>query len=140
MAIALWHLAAPRFNPFGIACLIPVFYCQFCAREKYWKWFAILMCFLLDFNAGTVFLFTAYFLLAMAINILYGIFDQETASLLYIKQFNLFLGPLFLALFMFYALDMPNWWGQLPGLVWLYLWMMVLYLPTAAVLRRVQRR
>jgi len=98
------------------------------------------MCFLLDFNAGTVFLFSGYFLLAMATNILYGIFDQEAAGFFYIKQFNLFLGPLFLALFMLYALSMPSWWGQIPGLVWLYLWMMILYLPMATAMRRVQGR
>jgi hypothetical protein len=134
LAVSLWALPDPRFNPFGILAMIPAFYYMFIARVRGWKWFGFMICFLLDYNAGTLFVFSGMFLIAIAANILFGIFDMEEDGLA-VKKFGLFIVPSLLALFIFQATGYPGFWIQLAGALWLCALVMILYLLLSALMR-----
>lgn len=138
MTIILWYLSDPRFNPFGILAMIPIFYYMFCDREKYWFGFALLMCFLLDFNAGTLFLFSALFLSANMLNDFLGVLDIEGGAGFHIKKFNLFLGAMALFLFAYAVFAANNFFSFLAGIIWLCLWLYILYFPFVSLFRWVK--
>jgi hypothetical protein len=138
-ALALWNLPDPRLNPFGILAIIPVFYYMFCDRKKYWFPFGLLICFLLDYNAGTLFLFGSFFLFMNAINGAYGVLDVEADSVFNIKKFNLFMGIMTLFLFICAIFDSNQFWGAVAGIIWLYFWLMLLYAPFVALFKRVKK-
>lgn len=135
--IALWHLSGPVFNPFGVLAVIPIFYYTFCERAKRWFPFGVFMCFLIDYNAGTLFLFSAFFLFTNAINNIYGVLDNEDGSLFNIKKFNMFLFALAVFLFLYAVFGAAHFWSFLFGIIWLYALLVVLYLPLAATFKRV---
>ena len=136
---ALWHLSDPRLNPFGVLALIPVFYYMFCDRKKYWFPFGCLVCFLLDYNAGTLFLFGSFFLFMDAINSAYGILDNEANSILNIRKFNLFLCVMAVFLFVHAVFNSNQFWSALFGIIWLYLWLLLLYAPFVALFKWVKK-
>jgi hypothetical protein len=131
----LWYLSIPRFNPFGILALIPVFYYRFRRPTEYWFPFGFLMCFLLDFNAGTLFLFSAVFLLMDLLNVFFGILEKEGDAGFYVKSFNMFTGLAALFVFVCGLFDIRHFFAFALGAAWLYLWLLVLYFPFVALFR-----
>jgi hypothetical protein len=137
ITISLWYLSGPRYNPFGILALIPIFYYMFSAREKNWFGFGFLMCFLIDFSAGTLFLFSSVFLLSKALNDFYGFLENEGNGF-NVRKFNMFLMMLSLSMFVYAIFNARFFWNFLAGIVWLYIWLLILYLPFVALFRRVK--
>ncbi|MDR2268958.1 MAG: hypothetical protein LBD94_02130 [Rickettsiales bacterium] len=135
IAIMLWYLSNPRFNPFGILAIIPVFYYAFCERTKGWLGFGFLICFLIDFNADTLFLFSSLFLITNTLNDLFGILDSENRTKFHIKKFNLFLGAMAFFLFIYAIFGAGNFFSFLAGIIWLCLWLYMLYFPFVALFR-----
>jgi hypothetical protein len=138
-APALWHLSEPHLNPFGSAALIPIFYYMFSDRKEYWLSYGCLMCFLLDYNAGTFFLFTALFLSAHAVNEKWGVLNSEAGAQFNIRKFNMFLGAVMLSLLVFAVFNSAHFWNFLVGTIWLYLWLLILYMPFVAMFRWVKK-
>ncbi|MDR3208488.1 MAG: hypothetical protein LBT45_01415 [Rickettsiales bacterium] len=133
--IILWYLSEPRFNPFGILSLVPIFYYRFCYPVKRWFFFGFLMCFLLDFNAGTLFLFSSVFLLMDALNAFFGILEKDSGSGFYIKSFSMFLGLAVFFIFSFEVFGAHRFFVFLAGAVWLYFWLFLLYFPFVALFK-----
>jgi uncharacterized membrane protein len=140
ISTALWYLSDPRFNPFGALAIVPVFYYMFCDRAKYWQYFGFFICFLLDFNAGTKFLFCSAFLLANAANILFGIFEMKSGFGFHAKEFGLFFAPTILMLLVYYLFLTGGLFSQIVGMAWLFCWIMILYVPLAALFGRIGGR
>ena len=138
IAPALWHLSGPHLNPFGILAIIPVFHYTFCDRTKHWPAYGLLMCFLIDYSAGTLFLFSALFLFANAVNNIYGVLDNEDGSAFDIKKFHTFLCAMAAFLFVYALFNASRFFGFLLGIIWLYLWLLVLYAPFVAAFRWVK--
>ena len=136
VTLALWYLSGPRFNPFGILALIPVFYYMFSHHIKYGFPFGLLICFLVDYSAGTLFLFSSVFLISNALNSFYGLFENEGNGF-NIKKFNLFLLVMSIFMLVDAVFNSSHFWRFLIGIAWLYLWLLILYLPFVALFRRV---
>jgi len=134
LTIALWALPNPRVNPFGILAIVPLFYYMFCRHAPHWGWFGFFICFLLDYNADTFFLFSGAFVLTNAVNILFGVFDQGSGFSA--REFNMFFVPLLLALMLFRMVELPGFWIHLVGTLWLYAWIMPLYFVLVALVKR----
>ena len=133
VTIQLWYLSHPVFNPFGVLVLIPIFYYMFCDYRKYWFGFGFFMCFLLDFNAGTSFLFCSVFLMMNALNIFFGVLENSTGY--HIRAFNMFLGVMALFLFIYGIFGIRVFFSFLLGILWLYVWLFMLYIPMVALFR-----
>jgi hypothetical protein len=135
----LWYLSAPIFNPFGFLAIIPIFYYMFDGKVKNWDLFAILMCFLLDFNFSTRFLFTGIFLFLYGMNKLLGFLERlEKNKARNTKNFSLFLGTIVTGLFIFLVIDTVTFWTPLISCVWLFLWGSVIYLPMISLFKWVK--
>jgi hypothetical protein len=139
ITILLWAVPHRILNPFGSLALIPIFYYMFGSPRKHWFWFGIAMCFLLDFNADTRILFTILFLLSNALNGIYGIFDFDGESGLNAKSFCLFAGILWLFMAAYALIAADGFFMFAVGALWLCAWIMVLYLPFAALFRKIDR-
>jgi len=129
ITLLLWNLSGPRFNPFGTLSLIPIFYYMFHDRRPYWFWFGAFMCFLIDFNANTLFLFTAAFLTAYALNEMFGALENEGGAGFYPKGFAIFLGLVALFLFFHAVFESRNFFGFILGIIWMCCWLFLLYFP-----------
>ena len=138
ITITLWYLSAPRFNPFGVLALIPIFYYMFYLRAKYWTAFGFLVCFLLDFSAGTKFLFSALFLLANVLNTSMGIFENDNSSRIGVRKFGMFTGIMALLMLVYAIFNTNHFFGFVFGIIWLYLWLFVMYIPLVVLFRRVE--
>ncbi|MDR1071039.1 MAG: hypothetical protein LBL21_00125 [Rickettsiales bacterium] len=135
ITVTLWYLSAPRFNPFGILALIPVFYYRFRRPAEYWFPFGLLMCFLMDFNAGTLFLFSSVFLLTDLLNVFFGILEKEGDSGFYVKSFSMFIGLAALFALVCGIFETRRFFAFFAGSVWLYLWLLILYFPFVALFK-----
>ena len=135
-ALALWYLSGPRFNPFGILAIIPVFYYMFSHHAKNWFPFGLLMCFLVDYNADTLFLFSSVFLFSNALNSFYGLFENEDGGF-NLKKFNLFLLVMSVFMLVNAVFNADRFWSYLAGIIWLYVWLLILYAPMAALFGKV---
>jgi len=137
VTLALWYLSGPRLNPFGVLALIPVFYYAFSHRVHRWFPFGLLICLLVDYSAGTMFLFSSVFLLSNALNNFYGLFENEGNGF-NIKKFNLFLIIMSILMLAYAVFNVSHFWSFLVGIIWLYLWLLVSYLPIVALFKWVQ--
>jgi len=68
--ILLWRMVVPVLNPAGILAIVPIMYYSFIRTRPEFLPMAILGCFLLDYNFGTMFFWTSLFCIAYAINYL----------------------------------------------------------------------
>jgi hypothetical protein len=135
----LWYLSSPIWNPFGFLTMIPIFYYTFDDKIKYWEIFGVLICFLLDFNFSTRFLFTGIFLFLYGTNKIFGFMEKmEKNKASNIKNFNLFLGIIVTGLFIFLLFSTGIFWNSLISCIWLFLWGSIMYLPMASLFKRVK--
>ena len=123
----LWRLSSPVFNPAGFLCIIPIFYYSFIRPRPYFLPFAILACFLLDYNFDTMLFWTILFCMAYAANGFQSHLDltRQKAGGAYIFMFFIGLGLALLGLWSMFA-TFALW--PLPQTIWLFLWTSVLYI------------
>jgi len=132
ITIILWYLSHPLLNPFGVLSLIPIYYYMYFRYTPYWFGFGIYMSFMLDFNASTLFLFSAAFIIMNIINETYGIIENEDG--LKIRGFNVFLVSAIIMFFMFSVVQFGGILDNLINAAWLYLWVTISYFPVSWVL------
>ena len=137
ITIALWYMSAPRFNPMGALALIPIFYYMWVRPQRYWFGFGLFACFLLDYNANTLFLFCSAFLLTNALNFQYGIFENEGKAIFHIRGFAMFMGAISTALLLYALFNMTRFFGFTMGVAWMCCWLFALYIPFVSIFRRV---
>ena len=126
--LVLWRLSSPIFNPAGVLCIIPIFYYSFIRTRPYFLPFAILGCFLLDYNFDTMLFWTILFCMAYAANGFQSHIDltRQKAGGAYIFMFFIGLG-LFLQGVWSVFVTMSAW--PMFQTIWLFLWTSVLYIP-----------
>ena len=132
VTIVLWYLSDPLFNPFGALSLAPIYYYMYVRHQDYWFGFGLFMSFMLDFNAGTLFLFGSSFIIINAVNQMYGIVENESG--LKIRGFNSFLMISMLLFFIFSVIQFRDFFGNFLSASWLYLWLAISYFPISSIL------
>ena len=90
---------------------------------------------MVDFNAGTLFMFCSMFIITNAINETYGVIENESG--LKIRGFNSFLIITILAFFIFSSIQFGDVIDNFIGSAWLYFWIAISYFPVTAVLGRI---
>jgi hypothetical protein len=135
ITVILWYLSDPRFNPAGVLSIVPIFYYMFCQPVKRWFLFGFLMCLLLDFNAGSLFLFGSAFLLMNSLNVFFGILEKDGGAGFYARAFNVFLCMIAFFIFVHGIFNVHNFFGFFVRLAWVYLWLFLLYFPFVALFR-----
>ncbi|MCR4917359.1 MAG: hypothetical protein K5912_00245, partial [Alphaproteobacteria bacterium] len=61
ITIFLWRLSCQWINPAGILAIVPIFFYSFIRPIPYFSFFAIILCFLLDYSFGTVLVWTIFY-------------------------------------------------------------------------------
>jgi len=132
ITIILWYLSDPLFNPFGALSLVPIYYYSYVRRQAYWFGFGLFMSFMLDFNAGTLFLFSSTFIVTNWVNEMYGVIEKETG--IKIRGFSSFLMVAMILFFIFSVIQFGDIFGNFLGASWLYLWVVISYFPLSSFL------
>lgn len=131
ITLLLWSLPNPAVNPFGALALIPIFYYGFADPRKYWTMFGLLFSFLLDFSADSLFLFSSIYLLAIAANGAWGLFNEATGF----RGFAMYSAAASFALFVAGAFSGWFWLSAL-GAIWLEALLLVFYVPLSLMFGR----
>ncbi len=124
MAIGLWRLSVPWWNPAGILAIIPIFYCTFVRPKYMFGIFGLLMCFLIDYKFDTVLYWTTLFCIFYAINGFQTFIDLTRANKNAIDVFMIFFATAIMILFLN---DVS--WTNLFNTICLFIWTTVLYEP-----------
>lgn len=132
MVIALWRLGHNFWNPGGILAIIPIFYCSFVKKTECFSVFAVLFCFLIDYNFDTKLFWTAMYCLLYSINGFQNSVDLSVAEQNAIYPFMLFLGISVIILSIIHL----NW-TVLFRMLWIFSWCSILYIPTTKLIKRV---
>lgn len=133
VTIALWRLSFPWVNPAGILCIVPIFYCSFIKPVPYFMPFALLMCFLLDYKFGTVFMWTIYYCLFYAIMNLQTVVDLTHTKKYGLYAFMAFIGPVILFMISRYISFINILYGLVAFIITL-----IMYIPTVVTIKVVQ--
>ena len=131
--IFLWRLSIPFWNPGGILALIPIFYCTFIRPVPWFMPFAMLFCFLIDYNLNTLCYWTAIYCACYAINGFQFIVDLPELDYNAIDFFMVFIG---VGLFISEIAHIN--WAVFGRLVWTFAWLVALYLPITNIIRTVK--
>lgn len=102
ITIALWRLSNPWINPAGVLAIIPIFYCSFIKPVPYFTTFAILFCFLIDYNFDTVIFWTALYCAYYAIMNIQTIIDLTHTKKYGLYAFMIFFGIASLSMIFWY--------------------------------------
>ncbi len=102
ITIALWRLSNPWINPAGVLAIIPIFYCSFIKPVPYFTAFAILFCFLIDYNFDTVIFWTTLYCAYYAIVNIQTIIDLTHTKKYGIYAFMIFFGIASLSMIFWY--------------------------------------
>lgn len=102
ITIALWRLSNPWINPAGVLAMIPIFYCSFIKPVPYFTAFAILFCFLIDYNFDTVIFWTILYCAYYAIVNIQTIIDLTHTKKYGIYAFMIFFGIASLSMIFWY--------------------------------------
>ena len=102
ITIALWRLSNPWINPAGILAIIPIFYCSFIKPVPYFTAFAILFCFLIDYNFDTVIFWTTLYCAYYAIMNIQTIIDLTHTKKFGLYAFMIFFGIASLSMIFWY--------------------------------------
>lgn len=102
ITIALWRLSNPWINPAGVLAIIPIFYCSFIKPVPYFTAFAILFCFLIDYNFDTVIFWTALYCAYYAIMNIQTIIDLTHTKKYGLYAFMIFFGIASLSMIFWY--------------------------------------
>ncbi len=124
LAIALWRLAIPFWNPAGVLAIIPVFYCTFVKKAPMFGLFGVLICFLIDYKFDTTLFWTTMFLIMYAVNGFQNFIDLTRADKNALDVFMIFFGASIMILF-FTGISFTN----LFRAIWMFSWTTILYIP-----------
>ena len=102
ITIALWRLSNPWINPAGVLAIIPIFYCSFIKPVPYFTAFAILFCFLIDYNFDTVIFWTSLYCAYYAIMNIQTIIDLTHTKKYGLYAFMIFFGIASLSMIFWY--------------------------------------
>ncbi len=131
LAIALWRLSDPWWNPAGVLSLIVIFYSTFVRPIPMFGLFGVLICFLVDYKFDTVLFWTSTYLIMYAINGFQNFIDLSRVDKNAIMVFMIFFGAAIMILF----LVAPSW-TTLFRATWMYIWTTTLYLPITQLIHR----
>ena len=102
ITIALWRLSNPWINPAGVLAMIPIFYCSFIRPVPYFTAFAILFCFLIDYNFDTVIFWTTLYCTYYAVMNIQTIIDLTHTKRYGLCAFMIFFGIASLSMIFWY--------------------------------------
>ena len=102
ITIALWRLSNPWINPAGVLAIIPIFYCSFIRSVPYFTAFAILFCFLIDYNFDTIIFWTTLYCAYYAIMNIQTIIDLTHTKRYGLCAFMIFFGIASLSMIFWY--------------------------------------
>lgn len=132
VTLALCRLSTAWWNSAGVLALIPIFYYTFVRPAPFFALFAVLMCFVLDYNFDVRFVWTSLWCLLYAIRGFQTVLDLTRMDGRAVGVFALFLGIGIL------VITIPSF-HLMPvlGALWTFVWCGGLYLPVTALLERI---
>lgn len=132
LVLLLWRLSLNFWNPCGVLALIPIFYFSFIKPVAWFTFFAVIFCFLIDYNCDSLLFWTSIYCIFYAFSRFQSLIDltrQEKDGLFMFMSFFGF-GILVLTIIGF------NFIGLIHS-VWLFLWASILYIPIVALSKRI---
>ncbi len=129
LTVGLWRLAMPIWNPGGMLAIIPIFYCSFVRPIDWFPMLSVIFCFLIDYNAGTLFFWTALYCLVYAINGFQNYVDVVRAPHRGIWLFTAYVAIGILVLFFRHMS-----FATLARALWLIIWLCALYTPITVLI------
>lgn len=132
VALALWRLSAPFWNPGGSLALIPIFFFSFIRPTAGFAAFSVLMCFLIDYKSDTLLFWTALYCVTYAANGFQSVIDMTRWDQNGLRGFLIFWG-VGLGILFFLQFDF----GNLARMLWLFAWGAVLYTPITTCIKRI---
>lgn len=132
LTLALWRISCTWWNPAGMLCLVPVFYCTFVRPVPWFAPYAFVMCILLDYNFAVPYVWTILWCMTYAANGFQTRIDITRMDLQGFPAFAAFLG---IGLIILLILNFE--WIALLGAIWSFVWTAALYVPTTALIKRI---
>lgn len=130
LTIALWRLSNPWINPAGVLAIIPIFYCSFIKPIPYFTAFAILFCFLIDYNFDTVVFWTLLYCAYYAVMNIQTVIDLTHTKKYGLYAFMLFFGIASVSMIIWNL----GWFGLLFGLL-MFIVTCTVYIPIAYLIK-----
>lgn len=130
--LVLWRLRIDFWNPAGILAIIPIFFCSFVKQTKYFPCFAIIFCFLIDYNCDTKLFWTTMYCIAYAINGFQTFTDLSRLDNNALNAFMVFFG-ISLILLSIFNLN----WTVFGRMIWMFLWCCICYVPITKLIQKV---
>lgn len=132
LTVALWRLTLAIWNPAGILALIPIFFCTFVRPVPWFAPCGLLFCFLIDYNLGTPYIWTALWCVFYALNGFQTAFDLTRMEFDALYAFLVFLSTGVLVL-----LILNFAWGAFARALFALLWSGALYIPICTLIKRI---
>ncbi len=130
LTIALWRLSNPWINPAGVLAIIPIFYCSFIKPIPYFTAFAILFCFLIDYNFDTVVFWTLLYCAYYAVMNIQTVIDLTHTKKYGLYAFMVFFGIASVSMIIWNL----GWFGLLFGLL-MFIVTCAVYIPIAYLIK-----
>ena len=130
LTIALWRLSNPWINPAGVLAIIPIFYCSFIKPVPYFTVFAILFCFLIDYNFDTVVFWTLLYCAYYAVMNIQTVIDLTHTKKYGLYAFMVFFGIASVSMIIWNL----GWFGLLFGLL-MFIVTCAVYIPIAYLIK-----
>lgn len=131
LTLVLWRLSNAFWNPGGILCLIPIFFCTFVRPMPGFGLFGVFMCFLLDYKFDSLLYWTAVYCFCYALNGFQSVIDLSRRDKNGIDAFSVFL-----AINIFILFVMRAGWHNLVCALWMLVLAIALYLPVTVMIER----
>jgi len=119
ITLILWRLSVPVLNPCGVLAIVPIFYYSFIRPRSEFLPMAILGCFLIDYNFGSMLFWTVMFCAAFAANYLQTAFRGAVLKHHGIYSFMGFTGACLLILGL-WSFSTTFAFGSLLQMIWLF--------------------
>lgn len=132
LTLGLWRLSVAFWNPAGILALIPIFYYSFINKKPGFSVYALLFCFLLDYNFNTLLFWTSLYCFTYAVIGFQNFIDLSKLEKNGTHAFMIFLGT---GIFLLTCINLNL--SNLIRSVWLFAWVTTLYIPTTALIKKV---
>ncbi|MCL2331084.1 MAG: hypothetical protein FWC61_00885 [Proteobacteria bacterium] len=134
--LILWRLDSRVWNPGGILAILPIFYYSFVRPRGFFLPFAILGCFLLDYNFDTLLFWTTMFAISYGVYGFQSYLDISRQKFDGLYVFMFFFG-LCLLILGAWAMAATMSLRPAPETIWLFLWVTVLYMPFVALAKKI---
>ena len=134
ITLFLWRGAMAYFNAGGLLCLIPIFYYTFIRPVPWFAPFAVLMCFLLDYNNSTVLYWTAVWCFCYAAYGFQTVLDLTQDNNSGWAPFAVFFTVSVIVLSFAHLTSVYN----IARMIWTILWVSAMYMPIVTVIKRVE--